>query len=108
MRYRLLGKTGVRVSEVALGTMTFGGDWGWGGPPDVSARMLDLFADAGGHAMQPADVYTNGSSETIVGELLKGRRDRFVLATKFTNQTDPADPNSAGNHRHNIDRAVED
>src|SRR3981081_4357093 len=49
MRYRLLGKTGVRISEVALGTMTFGEDWGWGAPPDVSARMLDLFADAGGN-----------------------------------------------------------
>ena len=95
MRYRLLGKTGVRISEVALGTMTFGEDWGWGASPDVSARMLDLFADAGGNVIDTADVYTGGTSETILGELLKGRRDRFVLATKFTNQTDPADPNSA-------------
>ena len=89
MRYRLLGKTGVRLSEVALGTMTFGQDWGWGAPPDVSARMLDLFADAGGNVIDTADVYTNGSSETIVGELLKGRRDRFVLATKFLGETGP-------------------
>jgi aryl-alcohol dehydrogenase-like predicted oxidoreductase len=84
MRYRLLGKTGVRISEVALGTMTFGEDWGWGASPAVSARMLDLFADAGGNVIDTADVYTNGTSETILGELLKGRRDRFVLATKFT------------------------
>jgi aryl-alcohol dehydrogenase-like predicted oxidoreductase len=97
MRYRLLGKSGVRISEVALGTMTFGEDWGWGAPPEASARMLDLFADAGGNVIDTADVYTNGTSETILGELLKGRRDRFVLATKFTNQTDPDDPNSAGN-----------
>ena len=89
MRYRLLGKSGVRISEVALGTMTFGEDWGWGASADVSAKMLDLFADAGGNVIDTADVYTNGTSETILGELLKGRRDRFVLATKFTNQTDP-------------------
>src|SRR5260221_14335913 len=107
MRYRLLGKTGVRISEVALGTMTFGEDWGWGAPPDVSARILDLFADAGGNVIDTADVYTNGTSETILGELLKGRRDRFLLATKFTNQTDPADPNSAGNHRKKIVTSIE-
>src|ERR1700687_1993207 len=107
MRYRLLGKSGVRISEVALGTMTFGEDWGWGASPAVSARMLDLFADAGGNVIDTADVYTNGTSETILGELLKGRRDRFVLATKFTNQTDPDDPNSAGNHRKKIVASIE-
>ena len=107
MKYRLLGKTGVRISEMALGTMTFGEDWGWGAPPEVSARILDLFADAGGNVIDTADVYTNGSSETILGELLKGRRDRFVLGTKFTNQTDPGDPNSAGNHRKKIVTSIE-
>src|ERR1700682_6201418 len=107
MRYRLLGKTGVRISEVALGTMTFGEDWGWGASAEVSGRMLDLFADAGGNVIDTADVYTNGTSETILGELLKGRRDRFVLATKFTNQTDPGDPNSAGNHRKKIVTSIE-
>src|SRR3979409_1781365 len=107
MRYKVLGKSGVRISEVALGTMTFGEDWGWGGSPDGSAGTRDLFADAGGNVVDTADVYTNGTSETILGELLKGRRDRFVLATKFTNQTDPGDPNSAGNHRKKIDNAHE-
>src|SRR6267154_2716235 len=107
MRYRVLGKSGVRISEVALGTMTFGEDWGWGAPPEVSARMLDLFADAGGNVIDTADVYTGGTSETILGELLKGRRDRFVLGTKFTNQTDPGDPNSAGNHRKKIVTSIE-
>src|ERR1700687_767586 len=102
MRYRILGKSGVRISEMALGTMTFGEDWGWGASPDVSARMLDLFADAGGNVIDTADAYTNGTSETILGELLKGRRDRFVLATKFTKQTDPGDPNSAGTHHKKI------
>src|SRR3981081_1089145 len=99
MRYRILGKSGVRISEGALGTMTFGEDWGWGGPPEVSAMILDLFPYARGNAMDSADAYTNGTSETILGDLLKGRRDRFVLATKFTNQTDPTDPNTAGNQR---------
>src|SRR5260370_10503646 len=107
MRYRLLGKAGVRISEVALGTMTFGEDWGWGAPPDVSARILDLFADAGGNVIDTADVYTNGTSETILGELLKGRRDRFVLDTKFANQTAPGDPNSAGNHRKKLVTSIE-
>src|SRR3982075_2207812 len=107
MRYRLLGKTGVRISEVALGTMTFGEDWGWGASQAVSARMLDLFADAGGNVIDTAAAYTNGPSETILGELLQGRRDRFVLGTKFTNQTDPGDPNSAGNHRKKIVTSIE-
>jgi aryl-alcohol dehydrogenase-like predicted oxidoreductase len=107
MRYRLLGKTGVRISEVALGTMTFGEDWGWGASPEVSGRILDRFADAGGNVIDTADVYTNGTSETILGELLKGRRNRFVLGTKFTNQTDPSDPNSAGNHRKKVVTSIE-
>src|SRR3979409_913474 len=107
MRYRLMGTSGVRISEVALGTMTFGEDWGWGASRDVSARMLDLFADAGGNVVDTADVYTNGTSETIPGELLKGRRDRSGPATKFTNQPDPGDPNSAGNHRKKIVTSIE-
>src|SRR5260370_8826391 len=107
MRCRLLGKSGVRLSEVAVGTMTFGEDWGWGAALDVSARMLDLFADAGGNVIDTADVYTSGTSETVLGGLLKGRRDRFVLGTKFTNQTDPGNPNSAGNHRKKIVTSIE-
>src|SRR3977135_920466 len=107
MKYRLLGKSGVRISEVALGSMMFGEDWGWGASPDVSARILDRCSDAAGNVVDPADVYPNGTSETLLGELLKGRRDRFVLATKFTNQTDPSDPNSAGNHRKKIVTSIE-
>src|SRR6202040_1333541 len=107
MKYRLLGKTGVRISEVALGTMTFGEDWGWGAPPEVSAKILDLFADAGGNGIDTADAYTNGTSETILGELLKGRRDRFGLATKVTNQTDATEPNRARNHRKKMVTSIE-
>src|SRR5260370_22160567 len=96
-----------RYSHQPGGAPTFGEDWGWGASPDVSARMLDLFADPGGNVIDTADVYTNGTSEAILGELLQERRDRFVLGTKFTNQTDPGDPNSAGNHRKKIVTSIE-
>ncbi len=102
MRYTLLGRTGLRVSELWLGTMTFGEDWGWGAPKDACGRMLDIYADAGGNVIDTANRYTNGSSETILGELLEGRRDRFVLATKYTLNMDPADLNAAGNSRKNL------
>src|SRR3981189_44514 len=107
MKYRLLGNTGVRISEVALGTMTFGEDWGWGASPDVSARILDLFADAGGNVIDTADVYTNGTSETILGELLKGGRSGFLPPPRFTHQPTPLDPNSAGNHRKKIVASID-
>jgi aryl-alcohol dehydrogenase-like predicted oxidoreductase len=107
MRYTLLGRTGLRVSELWLGTMTFGEDWGWGAPKDACARMLDLYADAGGNVIDTANRYTNGSSETILGELLEGRRDRFVIATKYTLNMDPSDPNAAGNSRKNLVQSLD-
>ncbi|TDD66210.1 aldo/keto reductase [Jiangella aurantiaca] len=82
MRYRLLGPTGLRVSELALGTMTFGTDWGWGAPAETCRKILDTYAAAGGNVLDTANNYTDGSSESILGELLAGRRDEFVLATK--------------------------
>ncbi len=107
MRYRLLGRSGIRVSELCLGTMTFGDDWGWGAPKDTCARILDSFADAGGNFVDTADKYTNGTSEAILGELLGNRRDRFVLASKYTLERDPTDLNSAGNHRKNLVASLE-
>lgn len=107
MRYTLLGRSGLRVSEFALGTMTFGDDWGWGAPPETSTRMLDLYAEAGGNFIDTADVYTGGASETIIGRALHGRRDDFVLGTKYTLQTTPGDLNTAGNHRKNLIRSLE-
>jgi len=107
MRYAMFGKTGLRVSELCLGTMTFGEDWGWGASRDTCARILDLFDEAGGNFVDTANNYTGGSSETILGELLDGRRDRFVLATKYTLQTEPGDPNSAGNHRKSLIRSLD-
>lgn len=107
MRYKLLGRSGLRVAELALGTMTFGDDWGWGAAPDESRRIFDAYAEAGGNFVDTANNYTDGSAERIVGDLLAGQRDRFVLATKYTLAQRPGDPNAAGNHRKNIRQALE-
>ena len=107
MRYKLLGGSGLRVSELALGTMAFGEDWGWGAPKDECARMLETFADAGGNFVDTADNYTNGTAERYVGELLGADRDRFVLATKYTLTRDPSDPNGSGNHRKSLVQALD-
>jgi aryl-alcohol dehydrogenase-like predicted oxidoreductase len=108
VRYTLFGKTGLRVSELSLGAMTVGDDWGWGAAKETSARILDAYADAGGNFIDTANNYTDGSSETILGELLDGRRDRFVLASKYTCATREGDVNAAGNHRKNLVRSVEE
>lgn len=105
MRYTLLGKSGVRVSELALGTMTFGDDWKL--PAAVRARILDRFAEAGGNVLDTANEYGDGSAESVLGELLAGRREEFVLMTKYTMQTRPGDVNSAGNHRKNLVMSLE-
>jgi aryl-alcohol dehydrogenase-like predicted oxidoreductase len=107
MHYRLLGDSGIRVSELALGTMTFGTAWGWGAAADECARIVAAYADAGGNFIDTACNYTDGESEAIVGDLLQGRRDQFVLATKYTLTVDPADPNAGGNHSKSLRRIVE-
>ena len=107
MRYTLLGRTGLRVSRFALGTMTFGERMSWGASPATSERIFETFAEAGGTFIDTADRYAEGNAETILGKLLAGRRDQFVLATKYTLQTRPGDLNSAGNHRKNLVRSLE-
>jgi aryl-alcohol dehydrogenase-like predicted oxidoreductase len=107
-RYRLLGRSGLRVSPLALGAMTFGTDWGWGADRDETRRIVDAYVDRGGNFIDTADVYTNGTSEQLVGEMAAGRRDRLVIATKYTSSTDPDNPNAGGNHRRNLVRSVED
>lgn len=107
MRYKLLGKTGLRVSELCLGTMTFGEDWGWGASKEESRKIFETFAEAGGNFVDTANLYTNGTSEKFVGEFLKGVRDRFVLATKYTLNMHPDDPNGGGNHRKNLVQSLE-
>jgi len=108
MRYKLLGKSGLRVSELCLGTMTFGNDWGWGAPKDESRKIFDSFAEgAGGNFIDTANNYTNGTSEKFVGEFVKSDRDHFVIATKYTLTERKDDPNFGGNHRKNMRRSVE-
>jgi len=107
MRYRLLGNSGLRVSEAALGTMTFGDDWGWGAAKDESRKVYDTFREAGGNFIDTANVYTNGTSESFLGEFMKGHRQSVVLATKYTNAAPGTDPNAAGNHRKSMVQAVE-
>lgn len=90
MRYKLFGShTGLRVSEFILGAGNFGTRWGHGATPDEVATIVDAYADAGGNVIDTADSYQFGESEEILGRLLEGRRDDFVLATKFTQRADP-------------------
>lgn len=107
MRYRLLGKSGLRVSEAALGTMTFGDDWGWGAANDEARKVYDAFREAGGNFIDTANMYTNGTSESFLGEFMQGHRQSVVMATKYTNSAPGTDPNAAGNQRKNMVQAVE-
>ena len=95
MRYKLLGRSGLRVSELCLGTMTFGTEWGWGATKDESRRMFDAYAEAGGNFLDTANRYTKGTSEEYVGEFIASDRDHWVVATKYTLWTRRDDPNFA-------------
>lgn len=108
MRFKLLGQSGLRVSEVCLGTMTFGETWGWGASKEESRQQFELFADRGGNFIDTAVNYTDGTSETYLGEFLSGRRERFVVSTKYSlTRPDSTDPNSGGNSRKNMRQSVE-
>ncbi len=107
MRYKLLGKSGLRVSELALGTMTFGEEWGFGAPREECKKQIEAFVERGGNFVDTAINYTNGSSEAILGELIAHDRERFVLATKYSLNTRAQDPNAGGNQRKNMMRSVE-
>lgn len=106
--YRTLGRSGLVVSPLALGTMTFGTPR-WGSPDDVSAAIFNAYVDAGGNFIDTADVYANGRSEELLGGCVaeRGLRDKTVLATKFTFSADEGNPNAGGNGRKNIHRALE-
>jgi aryl-alcohol dehydrogenase-like predicted oxidoreductase len=107
MQLTFLGNTGLRVSELCLGAMTFGTESGWGADEATSRTMFGAFDDAGGNFIDTADAYTNGTSERMLGSFLKGRRDRFVVGTKYTVSSDRTDPNAGGNHRKNMTRSLE-
>ncbi|WP_018682641.1 aldo/keto reductase [Actinokineospora enzanensis] len=106
--YRLLGRSGLRVSPLSLGAMTFGADWGWGADKDDARRIFDTYVDRGGNFVDTANMYTNGTSETLVGEFAAGRRDRLVLATKYSMTRREDDPNAGGNHRKSMVQSVEE
>jgi aryl-alcohol dehydrogenase-like predicted oxidoreductase len=106
MKYKLLGRSGLRVSELSLGTMTFGTEWGWGCDFETSKQVFEAYANAGGNFLDTANRYTEGTSEKFVGEFIKADRDHFVVATKYTLFDRKGDPNYAGNHRKNMMRSV--
>ena len=105
--YRLLGNSGLRVSPIALGTMTFGSDWGWGADESESKKQFDLYAEKGGNFLDTANFYTEGTSEKLLGQFLKGKRDNFVVATKYTLNMRMGDPNAGGNHRKSLFQNLE-
>ncbi len=109
MTYLLLGNSGLRVSETALGTMTFGEDWGWGSDPAESRRVLDYYIDRGGNFIDTANFYTEGTSETLIGQFLEGRRSRVVLSSKYSCVFGgkATEPNEGGNHRKSLVQALD-
>ncbi len=105
-----LGRSGLRVSPFCLGTMTFGDDFGWGSSVEVSTQILDRYLEKGGNFIDTANLYTKGHSEVIIGDHLAktpGKRDRLVLATKFSGNHFPGDPNGGGSSRKAIVAACE-
>lgn len=109
MKYKLLGLSGLKVSELCLGTMGFGTENGWGADKDVSFAIMDAYAEAGGNFLDTANLYKTGTSEKIIGEYL-GRHDRdyFVVATKYSLKDNLTNPNASGNNRKNMMRSVEE
>ena len=107
--YVLLGRSGLRVSRLSLGTMTFGTKWGWGSVEETARQIFDRYFDLGGNFIDTAEGYTGGTSEQMIGKFLKARgdRQRAVIATKFTFAFAEGDANGGGNGRKNILRAVE-
>ncbi|HEX5404687.1 MAG TPA: aldo/keto reductase [Pseudonocardiaceae bacterium] len=107
MRYTLLGNSGLRVSELCLGTITFGDERSFGTPAADARAQLDMFAEAGGNFVDTASNYAKGNSEKVLGEVLPADRDHWVIGTKYTVSARPGDPNAAGNHRKNLVRSLE-
>jgi len=107
MRYKLFGKSGLRVSELCLGTMTFGPNWGWGADKAEAKNIFDAYASAGGNFIDTANRYTDGTAESYLGEFLAPDRDHFILATKYSLYDRKDDPNFSGNHRKNMIRSLE-
>jgi aryl-alcohol dehydrogenase-like predicted oxidoreductase len=109
MNYKLLGRSGLKVSELCLGTMGFGTEAGWGADAATSFQIMDAYANAGGNFLDTANIYKLGTSEKIIGEYMSNHdRDYFVLATKYTLKDNVTNPNASGNNRKNMMRSVEE
>jgi aryl-alcohol dehydrogenase-like predicted oxidoreductase len=109
MRYKIFGeRTGLKVSELALGTGMFGQTWGYGATPDEAKRIIEGFADAGGNFIDTADNYQHGVAETLVGDVIASDRDNFVIASKFARgASDKPALAHLGNNRKNMVQSVE-
>ncbi|QNL48058.1 aldo/keto reductase [Olivibacter sp. SDN3] len=108
--YSTLGKSGLRISPLTLGTMTFGEDWGWGASPDDAHQILKYYIENGGNAIDTANIYTKGHSEKIIGDFLAEksvRRDALVISTKFWGNMYPYDVNGGGTSRKSIIQSLE-
>lgn len=108
MRSTLFGRSGLRVSEYCLGTMTFGTEWALGADYETSKAVFDTYTNASGYFLDTANRYTNGTSERWLGEFIADDRDHFVVATKYTLSDRDGDVHFAGNHRKNMMRSVRD
>lgn len=108
MKYKLFGNSGLRVSELCLGAMTFGEEWGTGASKAESNLIFDTFAEAGGNFIDTANRYTEGSSEKFLGDFIRADRDHFVIATKYTLYDNRTNINASGNSRKNMMRSVEE
>jgi len=107
MRYRLFGPSGIRVSEICLGTMSFGDVWGFGADEKESHRIVDAFAEEGGNFIDTANKYHEGQTEEILGRYIATDRDHWVIGSKYTLAIRSDDPNAAGNSRKNLRQSVE-
>ncbi|BBI33535.1 aldo/keto reductase [Cohnella abietis] len=107
MEYKLLGKSGLRVSDIALGTMTFGDRWGFGADKMESRKIFDAYVEAGGNLIDTANQYTGGDSEQFLGEFIAAEREKLVIATKYSLTMNPMDPNGGGNHRKSLVQSLD-
>ena len=107
--YTTLGRSGLRVSRLCLGAMTFGTEWGIGADENVSRALFSRYLEAGGNFIDTADIYNGGGSEELLGKFVAERslRDHVVIATKFAHNAHPGNPNAGGNGRKNIYRAID-
>ena len=105
--FRLLGRSGLRVSPLSLGTMTFGVGQGWGSDDSQAAQIFNHYVECGGNSIDTANFYGNGGSEQVLAKLIQARREQLVLATKYSLTMRRGDPNACGNQRKNMVQSVE-